>query len=194
MRKIVLASKSPRRRELLENIGLKFDIVVCDTDEDIISKDIDPSLYVRELSFIKASSAVKLCAKNTFVIGADTVVVHEGQILGKPKDRDDAFCMLRSMSGKTHRVYTGISIIDTNDMHAVSEYAMTEVTFRQISDKEINHYIDNFSVMDKAGAYGIQEYAGTFAESINGDYFNIVGLPVCKLITMISKEYGEDLI
>ncbi len=194
MRKIVLASKSPRRRELLENIGLKFDIVVCDTDEDVISKDIDPSLYVRELSFIKASSAVRLCAKNTFVIGADTVVVHEGKILGKPKDRDDAFCMLRSMSGKTHRVYTGISIIDTNDMHAVSEYVMTEVTFRQISDREINHYIDNFSVMDKAGAYGIQEYAGTFAESINGDYFNIVGLPVCKLITMILSEYGEDLI
>ncbi len=194
MRKIVLASKSPRRRELLENIGLKFDIVVCDTDEDIISKDIDPSLYVRELSFIKASSAVRLCAKNTFVIGADTVVVHDGKILGKPKDRDDAFDMLRSMSGKTHRVYTGISIIDTNDMHAVSEYVMTEVTFRQISDKEINHYIDNFSVMDKAGAYGIQEYAGTFAESINGDYFNIVGLPVCKLVTMILGEYGEDLI
>lgn len=194
MRKIVLASKSPRRRELLENIGLKFNIAVCDTDESSVSRELEPGLYVRELSFLKANAAVRLCGKDTFVIGADTVVVHDGKILGKPKDREDAFRMLKGLSGKVHYVYTGVTVIDTNNMHSVSEYERTEVSFREISDKEINYYIDNFEVSDKAGAYGIQEYASAFTDCIKGDYFNIVGLPVCRLVTMISKEYGEDLI
>lgn len=194
MRKIVLASKSPRRKELLENIGLKFSVAVSDADESMISKNTDPGLYVRELSLLKANAVARLCEKNTFIIGADTIVVHNNEILGKPKDRNDAFKMLSNLSGDVHYVYTGISVIDTNDMHSVSEYEKTAVKFRNLSEREINYYIDNFNVMDKAGAYGIQEFASTFAESVNGDYFNIVGLPVCRLCTMISKEYGEDLI
>ena len=132
--------------------------------------------------------------KNTLVIGADTVVESEGRILGKPKDKNEAFEMLKAMSGNTHYVYTGITVVDTNDMHAVSQYEKTAVTMREISDREINYYINNFKVLDKAGAYGIQEYASVFVSRIEGDYFNIVGLPLCRLSQMISKEYGEDLV
>ncbi len=194
MRKIVLASKSPRRRELLENIGLKFSVIVTDTDEEQVSKDLEPGLYVRELSFLKATSAARFADKDSFVIGADTVVVFEGEILGKPKDKEDAANMLRKLSGKVHSVYTGITVTDTNDMHSVSEYEKTDVSFRELSDREINHYINNFNVLDKAGAYGIQEFASTFVNSVRGDYFNIVGLPVCRLCTLVSKEYGEELV
>ena len=194
MRKIVLASASPRRKELLENIGCKFSVVISDADETNIPKDLEPGTYVRELSLLKASQAAKYVDKNTLVIGADTVVESEGRILGKPKDKIEAFEMLKSMSGKTHYVYTGITVVDTNDMHAVSQYEKTAVTMREIPDREINYYIDNFNVLDKAGAYGIQEYASVFVSRIEGDYFNIVGLPLCRLSEMISKEYGVDLV
>lgn len=194
MRKIVLASASPRRKELLENIGCKFSVVISDADESGIPKDLEPGTYVRELSLLKATQAVKHVDKNTLVIGADTVVESGGKILGKPKDKNEAFEMLKAMSGKTHYVYTGITVVDTNDMRAVSQYEKTAVTMREIPDREINYYINNFKVLDKAGAYGIQEYASVFVSRIEGDYFNIVGLPLCRLSEMISKEYGEDLV
>ncbi len=194
MKKLVLASKSPRRKELLENLGLKFSTIVTDTDESIIPKDLDPGLYVRELSLLKANAAAKYAPKDALVIGADTIVVFDGKILGKPKDREDAVGMLKRLSGKTHFVYTGIAVADTKDMHTVSEFEVTEVTFKELSDNEINYYVDNFNVLDKAGAYGIQEYASTFVCKVNGDYFNVVGLPVCRLFTMISKEFGEEMV
>ena len=194
MRKIVLASASPRRKELLENIGCKFSVVISDADESGIPKDLEPGTYVRELSLLKATQAAKHVDKNILVIGADTVVESGGKILGKPKDKNEAFEMLKAMSGKTHYVYTGITVVDTNDMHAVSQYEKTAVTMREIPDREINYYINNFKVLDKAGAYGIQEYASVFVSRIEGDYFNIVGLPLCRLSEMISKEYGEDLV
>ncbi len=194
MRKIVLASASPRRKELLENLGLKFSVAVSDADESVVPKELEPGLYVRELSLIKAVSVAKICPKNTFVIGADTVVVHNGQILGKPANREEAYSMLRSLSGGEHFVYTGISVVDTDSMHSVSEYEKTTVVMRELTDREINFYIDNFNVLDKAGAYGIQEYASSFVSGIHGDYFNVVGLPVCRLCTLVSKEFGEDLV
>lgn len=194
MRKVILASKSPRRKELLENIGLKFAVAVTDTNEDIVPKNLEPGLYVRELSLLKANAAAKLADKHAFVIGADTVVVSDGEILGKPKDKEDAFRMLSSLSGKTHSVYTGVTVVNTDDMSAVSEYEKTDVTFRELTHGEIEYYINHFSVLDKAGAYGIQEYASVFVSRIEGDYFNIVGLPLCRLCTMISEEYGEELI
>ncbi len=194
MKKFVLASKSPRRSELLKNIGIDFSVVVTDADESVISKDLPCDLYVRELSFLKSTSAAKLIKDKCYIIGADTVVVAGGRILGKPKDRQDAFEMLSSLSGKMHSVYTGITITNTKDMFSVSEYEKTDVYFRSLTDDEINYYIDNYSVLDKAGAYGIQEFAGRFVEKIDGDYFNIVGLPVCRLCTMFKKEFGEDLI
>ncbi len=194
MRKIILASKSPRRRELLENIGVKFGVAVSDTDEAAVSKELDPGLYVRELSLLKATAVAKHCGKHAFVIGADTVVVHNGEILGKPKDRADAYAMLTRLSGDVHHVYTGISVVNTDDMQAVSEYEKTAVVFRKLTKREIEYYIDNYNVLDKAGSYAIQEYAGAFVSRIEGDYFNIVGLPLCRLCTLISREYGEDLI
>lgn len=194
MHKIVLASASPRRKELLENIGCRFSVVISDADESSVPKSLEPGMYVSQLSLLKASAAAKHVGKNALVIGADTVVESDGKILGKPKDKNDAFNMLKDMSGKTHFVYTGITVIDTDDMRALSEYEKTAVTFRELSDKEINFYINNFNVLDKAGSYGIQEYASTFVQRIEGDYFNIVGLPVCRLSEMILKEYGKDLV
>ena len=194
MKKFILASKSPRRRELLENIKLDFDIIESSTDESVIDKSLAPDLYVRELALLKAMGVAKHCPKNKFVIGADTVVVLDGEILGKPKDRQDAYDMLKKLSGKTHYVYTGISVVDTNDAHTVAAYESTAVTFKELTEKEINYYIDNYNVLDKAGAYAVQEYAGRFVKSINGDYFNVVGLPVCRLCTLVSEEYGEELV
>jgi len=195
MHKIVLASKSPRRKELLQNIGVSFSVCVTDTDESIVPKNLNPGLYVCELSLLKANAAAKVCDKDTFIVGADTVVVDaDGNIIGKPADKEDAFNILMSLSGKVHSVYTGVTVVDTNDMHAVSRYEKTDVTFRKLSEKEIIHYIDSCNVLDKAGAYGIQDYAGVFVSRIEGDYFNIVGLPLCLLATMISNEFGEELI
>ncbi len=194
MRGIILASQSPRRKEILENVGVKFQILVSDVDESVVSRDYEPALYVRELALLKAMGVAKHCPKNKFVIGADTVVVLDGEILGKPKDRQDAYDMLKKLSGKTHYVYTGISVVDTNDAHTVAAYESTAVTFKELTEKEINYYIDNYNVLDKAGAYAVQEYAGRFVKSINGDYFNVVGLPVCRLCTLVSEEYGEELV
>ncbi len=194
MKKIVLASKSPRRSELLKNIGIDFSVIVTDADESIISTDLEPRLYVRELSLLKSTSAAKLIKDKCYIIGADTIVVSDGEILGKPTDKEDAFKMLFRLSGKMHSVYTGITITNTKDMFSVSECEKTDVYFRSLSEEEINYYIDNYSVLDKAGAYGIQEFAGRFVEKIDGDYFNIVGLPVCRLCTMFKKEFGEELI
>lgn len=196
MRRIILASKSPRRKELLENIGLKFDVLVTDADESIVSKNLAPGEYVRELSAIKAKAAAeKIGFEDAFVIGADTVVVSQsGEIIGKPADREDAVNTLKQLSGKVHYVYTGITVINTFRAKVASDFEKTAVTFRELTDREINYYVDNFSVLDKAGSYGIQEYASIFVSKIEGDYFNIVGLPVCRLATMISEEYGEELI
>ena len=191
--KFVLASGSPRRKELLESIGAKFTICVADVDESVVPKTLDANIYVQELAVLKASAAASGCLKHTLVIGADTVVVSDGKILGKPKDADDAKSMLRSLSGKTHFVYTGIAVVDTDDMRIESRYEKTEVTFRTLDDSEIEFYVNNYSPLDKAGAYGIQEFAAVFVKSVSGDYFNIVGLPLCRLYTLIKDEFGEEL-
>lgn len=193
MKNFVLASKSPRRKELLENIGLKFSIMEGDVDERIVPKNLEPKLYVQELAVLKANSVAKSLPKNTLVIGADTVVIHNGEVLGKPCDKENAFNMLKKLSGNTHYVYTGVAVLDTDSMKIVADYEKTAVTFRKLTDEEIRFYIENFRVTDKAGAYGIQEFAGVFVSKIEGDYFNIVGLPVCKLYTLVKEEFGEEL-
>jgi len=193
MKNIILASKSPRRKELLENIGFRFSIFEGDVDESVVPKDIEPNLYVQELAVLKANSVAKKSPKNTLIIGADTVVIHDGKVLGKPRDLEDSFNMLKNLSGKTHHVYTGVAVLDTDSMKIVSGYEKTSVTFRNLTDEEIRYYIENFRTLDKAGAYGIQEFAGVFVSGIEGDYFNIVGLPVCKLYTLIKEEFGEEL-
>lgn len=192
MYKYILASKSPRRKELLKNIGMVFDVIESDFDENTIPKNIEPKLYVQELALGKATSLLKSAPKKSLIIGADTVVCLDNNILGKPVDRNDAINMLKMLSGNVHQVYTGVCVARADDGKTVSSYEKTDVYFDEIGDKEIEHYIDNYSVLDKAGAYGIQEYAGVFVKKIDGDYFNIVGLPVHLLHKIINSEFGKE--
>lgn len=189
----ILASQSPRRRQLLEQIGAQFEVICGSADEADVPKELSPDLYVRELAVLKANSVAGLTDKPALIIGADTVVVSNGKILGKPSDEQHAVQMLRELSGETHSVYTGIAVADTTDMKIASVYERTLVTFRELSDAEIIEYVRKYRPFDKAGAYGIQEYAGVFVSRIDGDYCNVVGLPLCRLYTLIKDEFGEVL-
>lgn len=189
MYKFVLASKSPRRKELLTNIGMTFEVRESEFDETTVSKELSPDMYVKELAMFKAMSLIKEVESDTLVIGADTVVVVDGRIIGKPSGRQDAISMLASLSGRAHSVYTGICVSRSNDAKTVATCVKTDVYFKKLTDQEIEYYVDNFQPFDKAGSYGIQEYAGVFVERIDGDYFNIVGLPVCKLNQIINDEF-----
>ena len=191
--KFILASKSPRRRELLSGIGLKFDILESSADESSISKDVAPSLYVQELAMLKSSSVAADVGKGYLVIGADTVVVSNGKIIGKPKDYDEAFAMLSSFSACSHKVYSGIAVTNSTTGHTVTDFCETEVFFGEISIGEIENYINTYKPFDKAGAYGIQEYASVFIEKIDGDFFNVVGLPLSKLYKLLKKEFDVVL-
>ena len=178
--KYILASKSPRRREILENLGIDFEIIVSDADE---SSDIsDPSALTEELSRRKGKAVYELLKAqdkldgNTVIISADTVVVCDGEILGKPRDRDDAYRMLRMLSGRSHEVVSGITLICGDKV--ASAHSTTKVYFKDISDREILKYIDSREPFDKAGAYAVQGLAALFVERIEGCYFGVVGLSV----------------
>ncbi|MBE5940164.1 MAG: septum formation inhibitor Maf [Lachnospiraceae bacterium] len=182
--KIILGSKSPRRKELLEQIGMEFEILVSD-DEEVITSNV-PSKVVEELSLQKAQNVEKMIAdkhEKYIVIGADTVVAYDGRILGKPKDEDDAETMLKFLSGNTHQVYTGVTlIIKDKEKRETKNFAeCTSVTMYDISEDEIRKYISTKEPMDKAGSYGIQGIGGKFIKEINGDYNNVVGLPVAAI-------------
>ncbi len=195
MKKFVLASKSPRRRELLENIKIDFEIYESNTDENVVDKSLSPDLYVRELALLKATDvAGKLKGEDVYVIGSDTVVAIDDKILGKPADNDDATNMLKALSGREHYVYTGICVVYAKTMEACSSYERTDVKFRHLTDEDISKYLAKENVLDKAGAYGIQGVAGVFVEQINGDYFNIVGLPVHKLSILLKNEFQIDIL
>lgn len=195
MIRFILASKSPRRRELLENIKVNFEILESNTDENVVDKTLSPDLYVRELALLKATDvAGKFNGEDVYVIGSDTVVAIDDNILGKPVDNDDAINMLKTLSGREHYVYTGICVVHAKTMEACSTFEKTDVKFRHITDKDITKYLAKENVMDKAGAYGIQGVAGTFVERISGDYFNIVGLPVHKLSILLKNEFQIDIL
>lgn len=176
---IYLASKSPRRRKLLRQLNLKFKSFSVEMDE-IIHPNEKPSHSVIRLSKEKLNLA-KLKVKKGIVITADTIVVLNKTVLGKPADKKDAFRILKLLSGKTHFVYTGYSIFNFTNNKMISEYEKTAVTFRDLSDEEIKEYINGGSPMDKAGAYGIQDdFGAVFIKKINGCYYNVVGLPLAK--------------
>lgn len=187
--KIVLASKSPRRKDLLESAGVDFEIVVSDKDE-IITKE-KPDEIVCELAFSKADEVWdKIKHKEgaeyegeTMVIAADTLVFLGNLHLGKPKGRDDAYSMLKMLSGKTHQVYTGVAIFIGNETitRRINFYEKTDVEFFEISDEEIWDYIDSGEPMDKAGAYAIQTGFCKHIKGIKGDYANVVGLPLSRV-------------
>ena len=186
----VLASKSPRRKEILSGVGLQFDIMESSVDESTVSKELPPHFYVQELAMLKSTDIASKIKGSSYVIGADTVVVSNGKIIGKPQSFEDAFDMLSSFSGSSHKVISGISVTNSEDMTTVTDYCETEVVFYPMSDAEITDYINTYKPYDKAGAYGIQEYAGVFVEKINGDYYNVVGLPLSKLYQLLKKEFG----
>ena len=185
---IVLASQSPRRRELLDRAGFLFEVIPSDRDE-IITKTI-PSEVVCELSYQKAMDVYEKLAnqENYLVIGADTVVASEGEILGKPKSKQEAYDMLKKLAGKDHEVYTGVTFVYNEDvLKSHTFFECTRVTFYPMTDKEINDYIKTGDPMDKAGAYGIQGPCGIYIEKIDGDYNNVVGLPIARVYQELKK-------
>lgn len=177
MNSIILASKSPRRQELIQNITRDFTVVVSDVEERL-PKGIAPEEIPAYLAEIKAQ-AVADSYPDDVVIGADTVVILDGEVLGKPRDEDDAARMLKALSGKAHTVVTGCCIISRQRRISFSE--LTRVEFYPLSDREIEEYIATGEPFDKAGAYGIQGRGSVLVKRIEGDYFNIVGLPVGRL-------------
>ncbi len=192
----ILASASPRRRELLERLGIDFDVVVSEADESAIPKNIPVKLYVQELAMIKASASAKqvLANKNAIIIAADTVVTLDGKLLGKPKNKPDAFNILKSLSGREHEVYTGICVMRIRDAKTVCRAVKTTVRFRELTDEKIHAYIATGEPMDKAGAYGIQGIGAVLVEGIDGDYFNVVGLPLATLSDVLEKEFDIEIL
>lgn len=177
---IILASKSPRRRELLGELGLNFDIISIDGVEESYPETLDTRDIAEYLSNLKADAYLSVLTQNDLIITADTIVVCDNKVMGKPKDYDDAINMLMSLSGKIHNVITGVTLLSTNKR--VSFSVITEVEFAEISQEEIIYYIDKYSPFDKAGAYGIQEWIGYVAvKSINGSFYNVMGLPLHRL-------------
>ena len=185
MTRLILASNSPRRKELLSDLGYSFEIIPSNINEEI---DLNNSIQneIEKLSFNKALSVFK-DNKDAIVIGSDSVVILNNKIYGKPKNKEEAKLMLQALRNKTHVVLTAVTIISNKQSETFSENA--EVTFDNISDEEIDKYINEENVLDKAGAYAIQGLAKKFIKSINGDYFTIMGLPVHELYVRLKKYY-----
>ncbi|MCD7941779.1 MAG: Maf-like protein [Bacteroides intestinalis] len=184
--KVILASNSPRRKELLAGLGVDYEVrTLPDVDESYPEtlQGADIPLYIAKE---KADAYVAMMQPGELMITADTIVWLDGKVLGKPRDRENALQMLRTMSGRTHEVFTGVCITTTDWQRSFT--AQTEVRFATLSEEEIAYYVDNFQPMDKAGAYGVQEWIGFIGvENISGSYYNIMGLPVQKLYRELLK-------
>ena len=184
--KVILASNSPRRKELLAGLGVEYEVrTLADVDESypetLHGADI-PLFIAKE----KADAYQSMIQSNELMITADTIVWLDGKVLGKPKDREEALQMLRDMSGRTHEVFTGVCLTTTEWQRSFT--AQTEVRFSKLSEEEIAYYVDPFHPMDKAGAYGVQEWIGFIGvENISGSYYNVMGLPVQRLYKELSK-------
>lgn len=180
MQQLILASASPRRRELMAQAGLSFTVQVSEADETVTERK--PDKIVEELALRKAMAVAESVTEGT-VIGADTIVAMDGRILGKPGTKEQAAKMLRLLSGKTHQVYTGVALLSKKDGREIRRVfsERTDVTFYPVGEDEIDRYVATGEPMDKAGAYGIQGRAAIFVRGIHGDYNNVVGLPVARL-------------
>ncbi|MBT3174890.1 MAG: septum formation protein Maf [Lentimicrobiaceae bacterium] len=188
---IILASGSPRRKQLLEEMGINFKVVTKSINESY-SNDYPKDKVAEYLSLLKADAFnMDNLGHNSLIITADTIVILENVILGKPKDKEEAFNMLTSLSGKKHRVITGVTCKTRFKFHSFS--VSTDVYFKALSKDEINYYIDNYKPFDKAGAYGIQEWIGHVAiDKIDGSYFNVMGLPTHRLYSELSCFLSEN--
>lgn len=185
MKHLVLASGSPRRKELLEQMNLTFDIIVS-RFEEYISQSVSPAELVKQLAHGKANEVFNR-TQNSVVIGADTVVTLDGNVLVKPDDRKHARQMLKALSGRTHTVYSGVSILSGNKQ--CQFYEATDVTFWDLTDREISQYLDTDEPYDKAGGYGIQGLGAAFVKCIHGDYYSVVGLPISRTLRELA-EFG----
>ena len=188
---IILASNSPRRREILENTKVRFSIKGSQIDEFINSNE-SPKETVMRLAYEKALDIAK-DNKDALVIGADTIVVINDTILGKPKDENEAYDMIKLLSGKTHYVITGFALINLSLEKKVIDYEISKVTFKELSNECIKDYIQTKESLDKAWAYGIQGYGALLVKNIEGDYFNIVGLPISKMSDCLKNHFNINL-
>lgn len=191
MKRLILASESPRRKELLSKLGLVFDVIASDYKEDMTALP-DPRELAKFLSLNKAKSVAQKVSDDAIVIAADTFVIHNNRFLGKPHTAENAEFMLQSLQGQTHSVITGIALIETSTGKIINEISETKVTLRKLSTEEIDCYVNTGEPLDKAGAYAIQGHAAIFIEKIDGDYFTVMGLPLCLLSTKL-KEFGISL-
>ena len=185
---IILASQSPRRRELLKQMGLEFEVLVPDIDERM-DRALAPAELVEAISAEKAEKAAGQVDREAIIIAADTVVALNGRLLGKPADENQAREMLQALSGSRHQVYTGFTV--RQGERSVTRSECTQVSFRALTAEEIEHYIATGEPMDKAGSYGIQGYGALLVEGLQGDYFNVMGLPVCSLGQVLGQ-FGVD--
>ena len=185
---LILASQSPRRRELLTQMGFSDFIIRPAQGDEVIDPALTPGQLVEALSRQKAAEVAQT-APDAIVIAADTVVTADGRVLGKPQNHEDAAAMLRFLSGRTHTVYTGVTVCQ--NAQCSTQHEATQVRFRPLTQEEISAYIASREPMDKAGAYGIQGLGALLVEGIEGDYFNVVGLPICRLGRMLA-EFGID--
>jgi len=188
---IILASASPRRKEILENANVKFKIMSSDIEELTLEGE-SPCQMVMRLAFEKGVDIAHK-QKSDLVISADTIVVLDNKVLGKPKDESEAKHMIESLSGKTHQVITGISLINLENNKKIIDYVVSNVKFKDLSEDDINDYISTNESLDKAGAYGIQGYGALLVDEIKGDYFNIVGLPISRLSDLLKKHFNINL-
>ena len=189
-RQIILASKSPRRKHLLENIGLKFKIVPSDINEDLIPLS-SPRKYAENLSKEKTKKVAQKY-KDAIIIGADSIVIFKGEIIGKPKSMKNAKEILRKLSGQKHLVITGFTVLDSKAGKSITKSVLSYVFFKPLSEKEIDAYVKSKEPMGKAGAYAIQEKAGMFIEKVEGDFFNVFGLPIFALCKTL-QEFGINI-
>ncbi len=183
-KKLILASGSPRRREILESAGYIFSVITPESEE--ISEGESPCEIARKNSYLKSLAALKICSG--VIICADTVVALDGTVLGKPRDEEDAKRMLTALSGREHSVFTGFTVTDGEK--TISDSCETKVKMRPILADEIDGYIATKSPLDKAGAYGIQDAAGMFVTEIVGDYYNVVGLPISRISEILRSSFG----
>jgi septum formation protein len=188
---LILASASPRRAELLKQIGLNFQIMVCSVDETLLPGMSPPELV--EFLAEKKAAAVARNLHDGIVLGADTVVVWQGQVLGKPRSEEEAFGMLVKLQGSTHDVYTGVALIDVCSGKKLVEHEKTRVFFRVMEEVEIRRYVASGEPLDKAGAYGVQGLAAIFINKLEGCYTNVVGLPLARLSVML-KAVGYNVL
>lgn len=193
LKPLILASGSPRRKQLLAQIGIEFSVIQSDIDEDF-SLSLPPEAFTEHWAREKAKNVGE---KNpdSLIVGADTVVVLNGKILGKPKDETTSFSMLRSLSGKTHEVITGVSFFSMDPQIDVTFNERTFVSFKTLSDSDIHYYIDNYQPYDKAGSYGIQDWFSVHISKIYGCYFNVMGLPLSTFFAQyrhLSKSHEES--